>query len=105
MDQVWGGAGGGSQLKVARTFRTLRMLRMVRLARLMKMPKFFQSLWFIQALVERIRSEKSILVFGILKIVIVIVWVAHFLSGFWYKLGKWRAWEGERSWVDELISD
>lgn len=77
--------------KATRTFRIIRMLRLLRLARMRQV---------MVVLTERLRSEKVVVIFDIIRLVIFMISFAHFVACFWYGVGVAHGDSGDTdSWV------
>jgi len=77
--------------KATRTFRIIRMLRLLRLARMRQV---------MVVLTERLRSEKVVVIFDIIRLVVFMISFAHFVACFWYGVGVAHGEEGATtSWV------
>jgi len=78
--------------KMARNLRILRMFRFLKLMKTVNLPDSLKRLAYI-------RSEKLMIMFGIMQIMAAVVWVTHFIACFWYGIAKGSA--GGKNWVDE----
>jgi len=77
--------------KATRTFRIIRMLRLLRLARMRQV---------MVVLTERLRSEKVVVIFDIIRLVVIMISFAHFVACFWYGVGVGHGELGATtSWV------
>merc|ERR1712226_1132468 len=79
-----------SYAKAAKASRTFRIIRMVRLLRLARMNEV------LELITERINSEKLVIIADVLKMVVMLIGVAHFVACIWYAIG---AMDGADTWV------
>ncbi|CAE8626473.1 unnamed protein product [Polarella glacialis] len=77
-------------VRLAKTSRALRIIRSIRIARSMKLPN---NLAFLE---DYITSELTKTWMGVMKLVMSIFVLNHFIACFWYGVGSV---EGEDSWV------
>jgi hypothetical protein len=77
--EAMGAARAGKALKVS---RLLRMVRLIRLARLVKMPEVFSSFTY------QFESERTSIVFGIIRMMIFLIMVTHIMACCWYGIGN-----------------
>lgn len=75
----------------------VRILRVLRLIRLVKLPKNLDSL------MQHIHSDLVVAALGLLKLLLCILAVNHFIACLWYALCKWGA--AEQSWLHQLSDD
>lgn len=62
-------------MRIARIFRCLRLLRLMKLG------------WIVQMLTDRLPSEHASIMFNIVKMIILLLIVNHFIAAIWYLLG------------------
>lgn len=82
------GAGYARAGKVSRAFRIIRMLRLLRLARMREV---------LGLILERIRSEKLIIVANVCKLTVLLLGLSHVVACVWWGIGASEA--EPRSWV------
>ncbi|CAK9115206.1 Potassium voltage-gated channel subfamily H member 7 (Ether-a-go-go-related gene potassium channel 3) (ERG-3) (Eag-related protein 3) (Ether-a-go-go-related protein 3) (hERG-3) (Voltage-gated potassium channel subunit Kv11.3) [Durusdinium trenchii] len=87
------GDEGGSAGSVGRLVRTIRVVRTVRLLRLVKLKRV------IDMLKDRITSEVVFILLNILKLIILLLLVNHFVASLWYLMGG-LANAGTPNWRD-----
>lgn len=86
-DEDVGGSGNVSKLfRSLRMVRTMRLLRIVKLKRIIAMAK------------DMITSEFVFIVLNILKLIVMLLLVNHFIAAAWYSIGKSVS---SPNWVDE----
>lgn len=85
--------------RLTKTARLLRLMRMVRLLRLVKLADIFVQL---DALVS---SRLLGVIVRVVRNVICIVMVNHFIACAFYALSEWQREEGTNSWIQHLRSD
>jgi len=83
-------------VRVGKTLRVSRGLRTLRFIRLFKVASFMQDLDNV------VRSESVRTCIGILKLVVAILLVNHYIACAWYALGDVRSNSGQDSWLDQL---
>ena len=93
----------GSGLGLGQLARAIRMARAVRLLRLLRMQEVLANL------TERLQSDVVEIVMQIVKMVVVLVMLCHFIACFWWAIGSGSN-GNERTWVkagafDELSVD
>jgi len=76
--------------KMGKFFRILRMLRLLRLAKVSEIINMFM---------ERLPSEKLIIVADILKLVLVMLSMSHFVGCIWYAIGNSQPTDANLNWV------
>merc|ERR550532_1612953 len=69
--------------RMGKTMRVIRMLRIVRLLRIAKLPLLSGT--FLETY---IRSEKTMLVASMAKIMLLIITLMHFIACTWYGIGE-----------------
>lgn len=84
-------AGAGSN-------RVVRIMRVVRLARLLRLVKLTRGL---QMMRDRIESEVMFIVANIMKLILMLLIVNHFLGSCWYLVGNLCRNEGQVNWIQE----
>lgn len=68
--------------RLGRTFRMSRILRTIRLLRVLKFKKLLEELY------DRISSEYVHIIFEILRLLIIITTINHFVACIWYAVGE-----------------
>lgn len=68
--------------RIGKTSRIFRILRMIRLLRLAKVGEI------VQLLSERFPSERIVIFADVLKLIMIMLGVGHFLACIWYAIGK-----------------
>eukprot|EP00930_Biecheleria_cincta_P104822 TRINITY_DN9724_c0_g1_i1.p1 TRINITY_DN9724_c0_g1~~TRINITY_DN9724_c0_g1_i1.p1 ORF type:complete len:694 (-),score=96.95 TRINITY_DN9724_c0_g1_i1:180-2261(-) len=81
--------GGGESVKM---LRGLRLARTVRLLRLLKLK------WIMDAINDYLDSEYSSIILSIVKMLVILFVISHFIGCMWFALAKMQ--EGERTWVN-----
>lgn len=79
-----GGEEGATAARMGKTLKAVRLLRMVRLVRmvrLMRLPDFASRLLY------QFQSERAVITFGIVRIMVLLAGLAHSIACFWYGLG------------------
>jgi len=76
--------------------RLVRIMRVVRLARLLRLVKLARGVAMIR---DRIESEVMFIVANILKLIVMLLIVNHFLGSLWYFVGTLGKNEGEANWI------
>lgn len=91
--------GKASVLSSVSILRSLRVLRFLRLLRVLKMEGGYRKMQ------ERINSNIALMVSGIIKLVLWLVTVNHFLGCFWYALGTATedGWATQPEFVETTI--
>lgn len=90
-DEDSNGPGSGSN-------RLVRIMRVARLARLLRLVKLARGLAMLR---DRIESEVMFIVANILKLIVMLLVVNHFLGSFWYFVGNLGFSNGLRNWIEE----
>mmetsp|Transcript_118053 Transcript_118053/g.220636 ORF Transcript_118053/g.220636 Transcript_118053/m.220636 type:complete len:914 (+) Transcript_118053:152-2893(+) len=90
MSDKLSGAGYARAGKVSRAFRIIRMLRLLRLARMREV---------LGLILERIRSEKMIIMANVAKLTILLLGMAHVVACVWWGIGDSK--EEENTWVHD----
>jgi len=90
------GSEGGSDLNPFRIIRSLRLVRFMRLLRVLKLYNFFGKL------MESIHSEQILTTMHVMRLVVMILTLNHFVACGWYGIGL--AFQPE-SWVEKFSSD
>jgi hypothetical protein len=91
----WGNAGSHSQ--VGHLARTLKVTRSLRLLRMLKLKRIF--LWIY----DMIDSEYSFIVFGLCRLLLVILVLNHFVACAWYGLGQYSMDQGyAMNWLEDV---
>eukprot|EP00929_Paragymnodinium_shiwhaense_P021626 TRINITY_DN14057_c0_g1_i1.p1 TRINITY_DN14057_c0_g1~~TRINITY_DN14057_c0_g1_i1.p1 ORF type:complete len:1020 (-),score=272.62 TRINITY_DN14057_c0_g1_i1:64-3123(-) len=90
--QYSGEVFSGGANRIGNLLRTMRMVRLLRLLRVAKAPEILE---FIN---EHIRSEEILLMGTIVKIIFMMVAVAHFVACMWWGIGTWDDQSAD-SWV------
>lgn len=86
-DENVGGSGNVSKLfRSLRMMRTMRLLRIVKLKRIIAMAK------------DMITSEFVFIVLNILKLIVMLLLVNHFIAAAWYSIGRSVS---SPNWIDE----
>jgi len=75
--------------KVSRAFRVVRMVRLLRLARMTEV---------LNLLIERINSEKVVIILDIMKLLILMIGGGHLMACLWYAVGTA---ESDKNWLTE----
>lgn len=91
------GSEGGTRT-VTVLGRFFRMLRILRLVRLLKLNSFLNKM------LERITSEYILTMVRVMKVIVFIIFVNHFIACGWYAVGKFIQQEG-RSWIKERFDE
>lgn len=78
------GAEGGRMLRALRVLRTARLLRLAKLKRLISILK------------DHIDSEATFIMINVLKMILMLLMVNHFLGSVWYAIGSMS----EPNWID-----
>jgi len=73
---------GGSTARLGRSFRTLRFIRTLRLLRALKLKRI------TQVVQDQISTESVSIIWGILKVVLLLVIANHIVACVWYGLGS-----------------
>eukprot|EP00927_Polykrikos_kofoidii_P050894 TRINITY_DN44738_c0_g1_i1.p1 TRINITY_DN44738_c0_g1~~TRINITY_DN44738_c0_g1_i1.p1 ORF type:complete len:755 (+),score=120.95 TRINITY_DN44738_c0_g1_i1:91-2265(+) len=95
-----GSASGGSASSITRLVRALRIMRVLRLLRLAKLKRIVNELY------DRIDSEYVSIIMNILKIMVLLLAVNHFIACLWFLLGDVDHKAGsDRNWVSEYVVD
>jgi hypothetical protein len=90
IDEETASAGEGASL--LRVFRGIRILRLLRLAKLRNL---------LQALKDSISSERVFVLFYVGQLLLVVVFMNHFLGCMWYLVGWFGQDQEERNWVTD----
>lgn len=88
-------AEGFGIARVGRASRVFRVLRMIRLLRLARMKEV------LNLLIERLDSEKLVIVVDITKLMVIMLGSGHFVACLWY----WVGIQGSKNWVSETHYD
>mmetsp|Transcript_114373 Transcript_114373/g.356159 ORF Transcript_114373/g.356159 Transcript_114373/m.356159 type:complete len:866 (+) Transcript_114373:229-2826(+) len=76
--------------------RLVRVMRVVRLARLLRLVKLARGLAMIR---DRIESEVMFIVANIMKLIVMLLVVNHFLGSLWYLVGDLSKEAGTVNWI------
>eukprot|EP00439_Symbiodinium_sp_Y106_P080481 s986_g19.t1 len=87
------GEDEGGSTSVSRLMRSIRVVRTVRLLRLVKLKRI------LDMLKDRITSEVVFILLNILKLIILLLLVNHFIAALWYSMGSLGG-EGVPNWRD-----
>lgn len=88
------GEGGGTEAgDSGKLLRALRIIRVARLLRLVKLKRIFD---FIR---DRIESEMMFIMANIVRLIVMLLSVNHFLAAIWYLIGDWRRDMQEENWI------
>lgn len=98
LTEASGGFGAARIGKMLKSMRLLRMVRLVRLIRVARMPDFMHSIAY------HFQSERLQIIAGILRILIFLVGVLHFIACCWYGIGV-DVDGDEVSWVRNMDLD
>eukprot|EP00927_Polykrikos_kofoidii_P083482 TRINITY_DN8555_c0_g1_i2.p1 TRINITY_DN8555_c0_g1~~TRINITY_DN8555_c0_g1_i2.p1 ORF type:complete len:966 (-),score=151.81 TRINITY_DN8555_c0_g1_i2:44-2941(-) len=83
-----GATSGSKMLRALRGVRTVRLLRLVKLRRILGMIK------------DRINSEAIFILMNIVKLMMVLLLVNHFLACVWYAIGDFSRSSGNVNWIE-----
>jgi len=86
------GLGAARVAKVGKGLRLLRVLRLVRVMQLNRMPEF------VRVIVFQLQSERFLIAFGVIKILIILIATSHMLACGWYGVGM--SSNEDSSWVE-----
>jgi hypothetical protein len=87
-----GGEGGGGIGNMARIFRIVRTVRLLRLLRMQTV---------MQAITERIQSDKLYFMLKVVKLAVAIICYSHMMACIWWGIGR----SGGNSWSEEWQTD
>jgi len=93
MESSW--SNGLGYARLGKSSRVFRVLRMVRLLRMLRMKEV------IQVFMERMHSERLWIFSDILKIMVLVVGMAHIIACLWYGIGNTDS--QENTWVKEHL--
>lgn len=91
------GAKSTHLARVSRTLRAMRILRSLRLLRLLKLRHLMDEIQ------DRINSEYVHVVLRIVKLIIAIAMLNHFIACLWYKIGSSDGWVEENGQEDASV--
>lgn len=90
---------GLNAARLGKTVKSLRMIRMLRIWKIIKTIRTNQMPDILRSVVEYFfRSEVSFIVLGVLRILIIVVWLNHVMGCCWYGIGNGASDETD-SWV------
>jgi len=75
--------GGASPAGLGRILRIARVFRVLRLLRLLKLKKLFTLIY------DLLDTEYMFIVFGLCKMILIIMMMTHFVGCIWYMVGRW----------------
>lgn len=84
--------GGGNSSKLLRALRVLRMCRMLRLVKLKRVLVMIR---------DRIDSENLFIFLSIIKMMVMMLLVNHFLASIWYAIGDLGRTYDLKNWIDQ----
>lgn len=88
-----GAASSGKLLRALRIMRTIRLLRLAKLQRLLLLMR------------DRIDSETTFIAINILKYVLMLLMLNHFLAAAWFSVGSFERDSGNKNWIDAMALD
>eukprot|EP00443_Scrippsiella_acuminata_P069913 CAMPEP_0115399448 /NCGR_PEP_ID=MMETSP0271-20121206/14842_1 /TAXON_ID=71861 /ORGANISM="Scrippsiella trochoidea, Strain CCMP3099" /LENGTH=723 /DNA_ID=CAMNT_0002823261 /DNA_START=170 /DNA_END=2337 /DNA_ORIENTATION=+ len=97
-----GGGGSGDAIGIFRITKSLRVIRILRMLRLVRLVRLIKVISLIAEFSDYVRSENMLTVIGILKLLIALIVVNHFIACAWYSLGDLDA---DSTWTTKLKSD
>lgn len=84
METVLGGVDGLGAARAGKAFKALRLLRMLRLIRLVRLRRMPE---FMRVIAYKFQGERFVIVFGIIRIMIFLIGINHFIACCWYGIG------------------